>query len=73
MNTPPITLDYRLTGVGLARCDVRFGAAATTVTASYLRDALGDLARNTLRTGEGEAQTRFGFDEMPGEFRRHDS
>lgn len=69
MNTPPVTLAYHLTGTGWARCELRIGEAAATVTASYLRDALGDLARNTLRTAEGEAHTRFSFDEEPGEFR----
>ena len=39
-----VEFSYELTGAGWAECTLRIGEQCVTVTASYLSDALGDLA-----------------------------
>lgn len=62
-------IHYRLDGHGWATCDVSIGEKKVTVTASYLSDALGQLAAGTLMLRLGAPSVRISFDEEPGEFR----
>jgi hypothetical protein len=62
-------LTYELTGAGWSECRITHGAMNVMVTASYLGDALGDLASATVNLLEAHATARCSFDEEPGEFR----
>ena len=62
-------LRYKLTGTGWAEALLETNENAVTVSASYLSDALGDLARGALAVLRGSGEVRFSFDEEPGEFR----
>jgi hypothetical protein len=55
--------------MGWAECRIRVDAAAATVTASYLSDALGDLCSGVIALLRGEAQARVSFEEEPREYR----
>lgn len=60
---------YRLTGRGWAACDVSFGDRRVALTASYLSDALGQLAGAMVMLCLGAPSARVSFCEEPGEYR----
>jgi hypothetical protein len=62
-------LRYRLTGTGWSEAVLEDDDRAVTVSASYLSDALGALARGALAVLRGSGEVRFSFDEEPGEYR----
>ncbi len=64
-----LKLQYRLTGSGWAECDIVADGTLLKVTASYLSDALGQLATAALILRLGAAAARVSFDEEPGEYR----
>lgn len=64
-----LSIDFQLTGVGWARCTITAGGTTKTVSASYLSDALGQLAAATLLLRMGAPSARVSFDEEPGEYR----
>lgn len=65
----PFHIHYRLDGAGWATCDVSHGEKRVTVTASYLSDALGQLAAGALMLRLGAPSVRISFDEEPGQYR----
>lgn len=74
MDTPrvihkDILFDFRLTGVGWAECCIVCGEKLLKFTASYLSDALGQLATAALLMHLGAPSARISFDEEPGEYR----
>jgi hypothetical protein len=69
LSTTVLSIAYRLTGAGWSECDLASGNVSVTISASYLGDALGDLARAVLAIVRGEAFSRSSFDEEPGEYR----
>lgn len=60
---------YKLDGPGWARCTVLADDAHAKLTASYLSDALGDLAKATVRLLNGSPLEHVSFEEEPGEYR----
>ncbi len=68
-----LKIDYRLDGSGWAACDVSAGlgrgVSSISITASYLSDALGQLAAAALMLRMGAPSARVSFDEEPGEYR----
>lgn len=62
-------LSYELTGPGWATCTLRVGEQVATVTASYLSDALADLASATAAALRGHPRPSASFAEEPGEYR----
>jgi len=64
-----LEMDYVLTGSGWAECTVRTDGKWATVTASYLGDALGDLACAVLALVAGAERAEAGFQEEPGLYR----
>lgn len=64
----PFSLFYNLTGMGWAECRIVTDDADVTVTASYLSDALADLAKAVLALGNGKEIVLTAFAEEPGEF-----
>jgi len=65
----PLTIDYRLTGSGWARCSVRAETQHCELSASYLSDALGKLVVAAVAVLAGAHSISVGFDEEPGEYR----
>jgi hypothetical protein len=64
-----IKIDYNLTGAGWAECSVESDHQTITISASYLGDALGDLASAVVEILSGQDETRASFWEEPGEYR----
>jgi hypothetical protein len=64
-----LTLTYELRGSGTAEAVISDERASVTLTASYLSDALGDLADATLALMRGADRSRFAWAEEPGEYR----
>jgi len=62
-------LIYKLTGQGWAACNVELGTQRVAITASYLSDALGQLATATTLLRKGAHLSSASFDEEPGEYR----
>ena len=62
-------IDYQLTGVGWARCAIRFGETHCEIGASYLSDALGKLVLGAVAVAAGMHSISLGFDVEPGEYR----
>jgi hypothetical protein len=62
-------IDYNLTGTGWAECRISLGTKSTSISASYLSDALGALANHTCQMLQGTTECSFSFDEEPGEYR----
>ena len=69
MHDQPLSIDYRLVVRGWAECDVVCGEQRVALVASYLSDALGDLATATRMLLEGEPDWRVSFADEPGESR----
>jgi hypothetical protein len=64
-----VEIRYELTGSGWAECTVRVDSAWVTVTASYLSDALDNLACAIAAALRGHPRPTASFDEEPGEYR----
>ena len=64
-----VQLSYELVGAGWAKCTIRVDDATATVTASYLSDALDDLASAVSATLRGHPHATASFTEEPGEYR----
>ena len=64
-----VQLSYDLVGAGWAKCTIRVDDATATVTASYLSDALDDLASAVSATLRGHPHATASFTEEPGEYR----
>ncbi len=64
-----IEISYNLVGSGWAECTLRVGDAHVTVTASYLSDALDDLASAVAAVLRGHPRPTASFTEEPGEYR----
>jgi len=62
-------LRYNLVGTGWSETTVEDGKRVIKVSASYLSDALGDLARGAIAVQRGSPEVRFAFAEEPGEYR----
>ena len=60
---------YELVGDGWAKCSLRIGEKGATLTASYLSDALADLASAVAAALRGSLRSTFSFTEEPGEYR----
>lgn len=60
---------YRLVHMGWAEARISDGTQSTTPTASYLRDALGDLLEAVGVLLEGAKTARCSWEEEPGEYR----
>lgn len=67
--TSDVAVRYKVVGRGWAECDLDFYGATTSVSASYLSDALFELVRGTNHMLSGGNEARFSFDEEPGEYR----
>ena len=64
-----ISIRYTLVGTGWSECLVELDGSQARLTASYLSDALGNLAAATLALLRGSEIQRVAFDEEPGEYR----
>jgi hypothetical protein len=64
-----IRFEYRLTGHGWSEATIADRDTKVELTASYLSDALGNLARAVVRLMRGMEQARVSWDEEPGEYR----
>ena len=64
-----VEINYKLTGPGWAECTLHVDEAHVTVTASYLSDALDDLASAIAAALRGHPHSTASFEEEPGEFR----
>lgn len=64
-----LSISYKVTGAGWAECVIVADKKSIVLTASYLDDALGNLAEATLSIAEGEKLAYAVFAEEPGEFR----
>ena len=56
-------------GAGWAECEISIDDKIYVLTASYLEDALGNLADATLRIAQGEESAYAIFAEEPGEYK----
>ncbi len=65
----PMEIEYSLTGAGSAECRIRSGIEQAKIAASYLSDALGNLATCTLSLLKGKRTAWFYFDLEQGSFR----
>ena len=64
-----VEFTYRLTGTGWSKATLAFGENTTTLTASYLEDALGDLLRAVIAIMTGTSEIRVHWVEEPAEHR----
>lgn len=64
-----LSIEYDLVGTGWSTCVVRDDDKWVELTASYLSDALGNLAATAVILAQGADEARFSFDEEPGEYR----
>lgn len=64
-----VQLSYDLVGAGWAKCTISVDDATATVTASYLSNALDDLASAISATLRGHPHATASFTEEPGEYR----
>lgn len=64
-----VQISYDLVGTGWARCKICVNDACATVTASYLSDALDDLALAILAAMRGHPHATASFTQEPGEYR----
>lgn len=64
-----IEINYRLTGAGWSECHVTIGTHHANLSASYLSDALGELAHSIVDLKNGAVESMTQFEEEPGEYR----
>ncbi len=64
-----LSISYNLVGAGWAECLISINGNSTVLTASYLENALGNLAEAILRIAQGEKYSYAIFAEEPGEYR----
>ena len=64
-----VQIAYDIVGAGWAKCTIRVDDACATVTASYLSDALDDLASAVAASLRGHPHATASFTEEPGEYR----
>jgi|SRR5215813_1355025 len=64
-----VQIYYELVGTGWARCKICVDDTCATVTASYLSDALDDLASAIAAALRGHPRATASFTEEPGEYR----
>ena len=64
-----VQISYDIVGAGWAKCTIRVDDACATVTASYLSDALDDLASAVAGSLPGASARDGSFTEEPGEYR----
>jgi hypothetical protein len=64
-----VSFAYYLVGSGWAECTIALDEQHTTMTASYLSDAFGDLIGAVVRMVEGQPEATASFAEEPGEYR----
>ncbi|MCC7037934.1 MAG: hypothetical protein IT560_11595 [Alphaproteobacteria bacterium] len=64
-----MNIDYKLTGLGWAECAIEINRTQCTTTASYLSDCLKYFIDATCSILKGNDESRFSFDEEPGEYR----
>jgi hypothetical protein len=64
-----VSFAYQLVGSGWAECTITVNEKHSTMTASYLSDAFGDLLGAVIRMVEGQPEATASFAEEPGEFR----
>lgn len=64
-----VEFHYELAGKGWSECRLRIGESSCAVTASYLSDALGDLAAAIEDILRGYTNAQAAFAEEPGEYR----
>jgi hypothetical protein len=64
-----VQISYDIVGAGWAKCTIRVDDACATVTASYLSDALDDLASAVAASLRGHPHATASFTEEPGEYR----
>ena len=64
-----VQFSYELTGSGWSECTLRIDGHVASVTASYLSDALADLASATAAALRGHPRAVASFAEEPGEYR----
>lgn len=67
-DTDQVEINYRLTGAGWAQCDVTIGTDRVNTSASYLSDALGELANAIVDIKNGAIKSTARFEEEPGEY-----
>ena len=65
-NSPQVSFDYKLTGTGWARADLRIGTTRVSLRVSYLTDGLGDIVRAAIAIGEGASDQTVIWVEEPG-------
>lgn len=65
----PLLIDYRITGLGWADCEIADESSTCTVSASYLGDALGNLVLAACAALRFFGRVSFSFEEEPGEYR----
>jgi hypothetical protein len=65
----PLSINYRITGLGLAECAVADSSSSCTITASYFSDALRHLVLAGTAVLSGFKCVSFSFEEEPGEYR----
>lgn len=63
-----LILNYKLAGAGWSECTIIIGNRHATVTASYLSDALGDLADAVISIADGAKEAQAAFTEEPGTY-----
>ena len=63
-----VEFHYELTGPGWSECRISIGEATCSVTASYLSDALGDLASAVEAVLRRHTEACASFEEEPGEY-----
>ena len=64
-----LSVNFRLTGIGWAECQIADETSSCTVTASYLSDAMRHLLLAATAVVSEFRRVTFKFDEEPGEFR----
>jgi hypothetical protein len=63
-----LSISFKLTGTGWAECEIFVDEKVYVITASYLEDALGNLADAALKIAQGEEFAYAVFAEEPGEY-----
>lgn len=70
MDTTRFSINYKLgEHHGWSECQLTAGGSTVALTASYLSDALGQLATAAVLLLQGAPSARVSFDEEPGEYR----